>query len=172
MIMPTSPRSPARRSSWNISASRPGRRARAQRRCRNEGYSGAAGTPASRAAVNAPRFQWRRGGFAHRKPSNAMATCLHPWSLLMGEECRICCSTARYRRRRARVAAAALAPSAVIPSRQNQRHWLETGAPTELREMNSAGQAAIIVLGHIGFYSRFGFRHDLAANLTCDYNAV
>ena len=69
----------------------------------------------------------------------------------------------------ARIAAAALAPMAVTPSHQNQGigSKLITRA---IAEMKSAGQAAIIVLGHIKFYSRFGFRHDLAANLTCDYN--
>ena len=36
--------------------------------------------------------------------------------------------------------------------------------------MKSAGQAAIIVLGHVNFYSRFGFRHDLAKNLACSFN--
>jgi putative acetyltransferase len=69
----------------------------------------------------------------------------------------------------ARIAAAALAPMAVTPSRQNQG----IGSKLVIRgieEMKSAGYAAIIVLGHIKFYSRFGFRHDLAANLACDYN--
>ncbi len=68
-----------------------------------------------------------------------------------------------------RITAAALAPMAVIPSHQNQ--GIGSRLVTRgILEMKSAGQAAIIVLGHIKFYSRFGFRHDLAANLSCDYN--
>lgn len=65
--------------------------------------------------------------------------------------------------------AVALGPMCVTPSRQNQ------GIGTQLvahgiKEMKSAGQAAIIVLGHVGFYPRFGFRHDLAKNLSCTFN--
>ena len=69
----------------------------------------------------------------------------------------------------ARPAVVALAPMAVVPNRQNQG----IGSKLIFRgiaEMKSASQAAIIVLGHIKFYSRFGFRHDLSANLACDYN--
>ena len=36
--------------------------------------------------------------------------------------------------------------------------------------MKMAGQAAIIVVGHVNFYPRFGFRHDLAKNLACAFN--
>lgn len=69
----------------------------------------------------------------------------------------------------ARLAAAALAPMAVAPSRQNE--GIGSNLVTRgIAEMKSVGQAAIIVLGHIKFYSRFGFRHDFAANLACDYN--
>lgn len=67
------------------------------------------------------------------------------------------------------IAAAALAPMAVIPIHQNQGIGSKL-VTRGIAEMKSAGQAAIIVLGHIKFYSRFGFRHDLAANLACDYN--
>lgn len=68
-----------------------------------------------------------------------------------------------------RVDAVALAPMCVAPSRQKQ------GIGTLLVEhgieaMKSAGQAAIIVLGHVNFYPRFGFRHDLAKNLSCAFN--
>jgi putative acetyltransferase len=68
-----------------------------------------------------------------------------------------------------RVDAVALAPMCVVPSRQKK------GIGTLLVEhgieaMKSAGQAAIIVLGHINFYPRFGFRHDLVKNLSCAYN--
>lgn len=68
-----------------------------------------------------------------------------------------------------RVDAVALAPMCVVPSRQKQ------GIGTLLVEhgieaMKSAGQAAIIVLGHVNFYPRFGFRHDLARNLSCAFN--
>ena len=68
-----------------------------------------------------------------------------------------------------RIDAVALAPMCVVPSRQKQ------GIGTLLVEhgieaMKSAGQAAIIVLGHVGFYPRFSFRHDLAKNLSCAFN--
>jgi len=68
-----------------------------------------------------------------------------------------------------RIEAVALAPVSVAPSRQKQ------GIGTQLVEhgieaMKSAGQAAIIVLGHVNFYPRFGFRHDLARNLSCAFN--
>jgi putative acetyltransferase len=68
-----------------------------------------------------------------------------------------------------RVDAVALAPMCVVPSRQKQ------GIGTLLVErgieaMKAAGQAAIIVLGHVNFYPRFGFRHDLARNLSCAFN--
>ncbi len=68
-----------------------------------------------------------------------------------------------------RVDAVALAPMCVAPSRQKQ------GIGTLLVEhgieaMKSEGQAAIIVLGHVNFYPRFGFRHDLARNLACAFN--
>jgi putative acetyltransferase len=68
-----------------------------------------------------------------------------------------------------RVDAVALAPMCVIPQRQNQgigsqlvRHGIE--------QMKLAGKAAIIVLGHTDYYPRFGFRHELAKNLACDFN--
>jgi putative acetyltransferase len=68
-----------------------------------------------------------------------------------------------------RVDAVALAPMCVVPSRQKQgigtllvKHGIEA--------MKSAGQAAIIVLGHVNFYPRFGFRHDLVKNLSCAFN--
>jgi putative acetyltransferase len=68
-----------------------------------------------------------------------------------------------------RIDAVALAPMCVTPGRQKQ------GIGTQLvghgiEEMKSAGQAAIIVLGHVNFYPRFGFRHDLAKNLACSFN--
>jgi len=67
------------------------------------------------------------------------------------------------------VIAAALAPMAVTPNRQNQgigSQLVKHGIVT----MKSAEQAAIIVLGHKQFYPRFGFRHDLAQNLSCPFN--
>jgi putative acetyltransferase len=68
-----------------------------------------------------------------------------------------------------RIDAVALAPMCVTPGRQKQ------GIGTQLvsrgiEEMKLAGQAAIIVLGNVNFYSRFGFRHDLAKNLACPFN--
>ena len=68
-----------------------------------------------------------------------------------------------------RIDAVALAPMCVTPQRQNQgigsrlvRHGIE--------QMKLAGKAAIIVLGHTDYYPRFGFRHDLAKNLACEFN--
>lgn len=65
--------------------------------------------------------------------------------------------------------AVALAPMCVMPERQNQgigsqlvRHGIE--------QMKLAGKAAIIVLGHTDYYPRFGFSHELAKNLACDFN--
>ncbi|MDP1699954.1 MAG: N-acetyltransferase [Aestuariivirga sp.] len=68
-----------------------------------------------------------------------------------------------------RIDAVALAPMCVVPSRQKQ------GIGTLLVEhgieaMKSAAHDAIIVLGHVDFYPRFGFRHDLARNLACAFN--
>lgn len=68
-----------------------------------------------------------------------------------------------------RIDAVALAPMCVTPGRQKQ------GIGTKLvdygiEQMKRAGQAAIIVLGHVNFYPRFGFRHDLAKNLSCAFN--
>ena len=68
-----------------------------------------------------------------------------------------------------RIDAVALAPMCVGPSRQKQ------GIGTQLvghgiEQMKSAGQAAIIVLGHVNFYPRFGFQHDLVRNLACSFN--
>lgn len=68
-----------------------------------------------------------------------------------------------------RIDAVALAPMCVAPSRQKQ------GIGTRLVEhgieaMMTSGHDAIIVLGHVNFYPRFGFRHDLAKNLTCAFN--
>jgi putative acetyltransferase len=68
-----------------------------------------------------------------------------------------------------RIDAVALAPMCVIPRMQKQ------GMGTQLVEhgieqMKLAAQAAIIVLGHVNFYPRFGFRHDLVRNLACSFN--
>lgn len=68
-----------------------------------------------------------------------------------------------------RIEAVALAPMCVTPGRQKQ------GIGSQLvvhgiEQMKQAGQAAIIVLGHLNFYPRFGFRHDLARNLSCAFN--
>ena len=68
-----------------------------------------------------------------------------------------------------RIDAVALGPMCVTPDRQRQ------GIGTQLvgygiEQMKMAGQAAIIVVGHVNFYPRFGFRHDLAKNLSCAFN--
>ena len=68
-----------------------------------------------------------------------------------------------------RIDAVALAPMCVTPGRQKQGIGAQL-VGYGIEEMNSAGQAAIIVLGHVNFYSRFGFRHDLAKNLACTFN--
>lgn len=65
--------------------------------------------------------------------------------------------------------ALALAPMAVIPSRQRQgigsalvRHGLEA--------CRQSGHTAVVVLGHIGFYSRLGFSSRLAETLDCPFH--
>ena len=68
-----------------------------------------------------------------------------------------------------RIDAVALAPMCVVPSRQN--HGIGTLLVEHgIEAMKSTGRAAIIVLGHVNFYPRFGFRHDLAKNLSCAFN--
>ena len=68
-----------------------------------------------------------------------------------------------------RIDAVALAPMCVTPGRQKQGIGAQL-VGYGIEKMKSAGQAAIIVLGHVNFYSRFGFRHDLAKNLACTFN--
>jgi putative acetyltransferase len=67
-----------------------------------------------------------------------------------------------------RLVGISLAPMAVHPSHQNRgigsdlvRHGIE-----KVREL---GYPLIIVLGHPGFYPRFGFSAELARSLTCPF---
>jgi putative acetyltransferase len=68
-----------------------------------------------------------------------------------------------------RLDAVALAPMCVTPGRQKQGIGTQV-VDHGIEQMKRAGQAAIIVLGQLDFYPRFGFRHDLAKNLACAFN--
>jgi putative acetyltransferase len=62
------------------------------------------------------------------------------------------------------VKAAVLGPLAVRP--QSQRHGIGSALlRAGLRLMREQGQEAVLVLGHEAYYPRFGFRHDLVANI-------
>lgn len=65
-------------------------------------------------------------------------------------------------------AALALAPLSVLPT------WQNTGVGTALTNFalsacRQAGHRTVFVLGHPGYYPRFGFRCDLAAGFACPY---
>jgi putative acetyltransferase len=62
------------------------------------------------------------------------------------------------------VSAVALAPVAVLPERQHKgigRRLIEHG----LALLRSQGEQIVIVVGHSGYYPRFGFSTDKAAQL-------
>jgi putative acetyltransferase len=64
---------------------------------------------------------------------------------------------------------AGLAPMAVVTSRQNQgigSRLLEAG----LKLCEKAGYKAVVVLGHPGFYSRFGFMPSENYNIRSEYD--
>jgi putative acetyltransferase len=66
------------------------------------------------------------------------------------------------------VPAAALAPLAVVPERQRQG----IGSALVWRGLEACrarGRAAVVVLGHPGYYPRFGFAADLARSLRAPY---
>jgi putative acetyltransferase len=66
------------------------------------------------------------------------------------------------------VPAAALAPLAVVPERQRQG----IGSALVRRGLGvcrERGRAAVVVLGHPGYYPRFGFAADLARSLRAPY---
>jgi putative acetyltransferase len=67
------------------------------------------------------------------------------------------------------VAAAALAPMCVSPSRQRQSIGSAL-VKAGIEEMRKQRQEAIVVLGHEAFYQRFGFSHDLVRHLDCPFN--
>jgi putative acetyltransferase len=67
--------------------------------------------------------------------------------------------------------AAGLAPMAVLPQFQNQgigSRLVKAG----LEECRQAGYEAVVVLGHPGYYPRFGFRPASVYGLTCEYNVL
>jgi putative acetyltransferase len=67
------------------------------------------------------------------------------------------------------VNALALAPMAVIPSRQRQ--GIGTALVREgLRLCREQGHRIVVVVGHIDYYPRFGFSPKLAEPLTCPYS--
>jgi putative acetyltransferase len=78
-------------------------------------------------------------------------------------------SDLRIRTRRAEIAALALAPRAVTPHRQRQ--GVGTTLVREgLRACADLGHRIVIVLGHPGYYPRFGFSAELAENLESEYS--
>ena len=67
------------------------------------------------------------------------------------------------------VEALALAPLAVVPSRQSRR--IGSALVQEgLRACRDRGHRVVIVLGHPGFYPRFGFSAELAGRLTSPFS--
>jgi len=67
------------------------------------------------------------------------------------------------------VPAAALAPVSVCPDRQGEgvgARLIEAG----LEACRAAGIAAVVVLGHPGYYSRFGFSADAARKLSAPFS--
>jgi putative acetyltransferase len=65
--------------------------------------------------------------------------------------------------------AVALAPMAVIPSRQRQ--GIGTALVREgLRFCKEQGLRIVVVVGHLEYYPRFGFSPKLAEPLTCPYS--
>jgi putative acetyltransferase len=65
--------------------------------------------------------------------------------------------------------AMALAPMAVLPDRQNKgigTQLVEAG----LKACKAAGYNAVIVLGHPGYYPRFGFQPALNSGITSEYD--
>ncbi|MBI3839236.1 MAG: N-acetyltransferase [Planctomycetia bacterium] len=66
------------------------------------------------------------------------------------------------------VAALALAPMAVVPSRQRQ--GIGSALVREgLRRLVDQGQRIVLVVGHRAYYTRFGFSAQLAKKLTSKY---
>jgi putative acetyltransferase len=62
-----------------------------------------------------------------------------------------------------------LAPMAVLPARQRQgigAALIEEG----LRHCRQLGASAVVVLGHAGYYPRFGFRPASRFGLRCEYD--
>jgi putative acetyltransferase len=67
------------------------------------------------------------------------------------------------------IAIAGLAPMAVLPPWQNKgigSKLVEAG----LEECTKAGYDAVVVLGHSGFYPRFGFTPSVAYNIQSEYD--
>jgi putative acetyltransferase len=66
------------------------------------------------------------------------------------------------------VPALALAPMAVAPERQRQ--GIGSALLTEaIRECRVRGERVVIVVGHLGFYPRFGFSRERAVHLDSEF---
>ena len=63
-----------------------------------------------------------------------------------------------------------LAPLAVVPERQ-RRGVGSTLIESGLVRCRKEGVGVVVVLGHSGYYPRFGFRPAHLSNLTCEYDS-
>jgi putative acetyltransferase len=78
-------------------------------------------------------------------------------------------SDPRIRTRRAEIAALAIGARAMTPHRQRQ--GVGTTLVREgLRACADLGHRIVVVLGHPGYYPRFGFSAELAENLESEYS--
>jgi putative acetyltransferase len=63
---------------------------------------------------------------------------------------------------------AGLGPVAVKPDQQG-RGWGEALCRAGIEAMRAQGAEAVVVLGHVDYYPRFGFSHDAAAKIVSPF---
>lgn len=68
------------------------------------------------------------------------------------------------------ISALGLAPLAVVPERQ-RRGVGSTLIGSGLARCRKEGVRVVVVLGHSGYYPKFGFRPAHLSNLTCEYDS-